>query len=69
VKYSELTRKLRRLGLHVESERKGSHQFWVWPEHQITLLVAYHATRDIPPGTFRAILRTLRITEDDLNKA
>ena len=69
MKYSELTRKLRRLGLHLESQRKGSHQLWVWPEREITLLVAYHATRDVPPGTFRAILRTLHISEDELNRA
>jgi len=69
LKYSELTRKLRRLGLHIEDQGKGSHQLWVWPERDIHVVVAYHATRDIPPGTFQAILKTLGISQRELNDA
>ena len=69
MRYSELTRRLRRLGVEYYGPAKGSHEVWIWEEKQLRVNVPHHATREIPPGTLRAILRQLGITEDDLRNA
>ncbi len=69
MRYAELTRKLRRLGLEYARPSKGSHELWVWPERKLSVFIPHHASREIPPGTLHAILTRLGLTEDDLRNA
>ena len=67
--FAELTRKLRRLGIEFRRQAKGSHEIWWDPKTGRRTLINNHAGREIPPGTLRAILKDLALTEDDLRDA
>jgi predicted RNA binding protein YcfA (HicA-like mRNA interferase family) len=64
--YGELTRRLRRLGIRLYRQGKGSHETWWDPEKKLFTIIQHHQGREIPNGTLRAILRDLQLTEDDL---
>lgn len=62
---NELLRKLKKLGAKIDrSHGKGSHAR-VTLNGQVTYL-PMHSKRDIPIGTFRAILKQLKLKPDDL---
>jgi predicted RNA binding protein YcfA (HicA-like mRNA interferase family) len=69
LRYGELVRKLRRLGFRYYGHAKGSHELWWLPKTERRTVITRHATREIPPGTLRSILRDLELTEEDLRNA
>jgi predicted RNA binding protein YcfA (HicA-like mRNA interferase family) len=61
----EVTRALERAGFYIERS-SGSHHLLVHrtdPRRRTT--VAYHASKDIPRGTLRNILRQAQLTTDE----
>lgn len=65
MKAHELIRKLKALGARVDaSHGKGSHVA-VRLGGRVTF-VPVHGKRELPPGTFRAILRQLGLRPDEL---
>lgn len=65
----ELIRALQRIGFYVH-RKKGSHRFLYHREDRSRLaIVAVHKGETIPPGTLTAILRTAKITLDELKNS
>jgi len=62
--YSELTRKLKKLGCEFRRRAKGGHEIWWHPERKLR-----HGRKDIPKGTLNSILKDLGFTMEDLRKA
>ena len=57
IKYSELERMLQDAGCTVLREGK-SHTIWYSPKTEKTFTVGRHKTQDVPPGTYKSILRS-----------
>jgi predicted RNA binding protein YcfA (HicA-like mRNA interferase family) len=68
VRYAELARKLRRLGLEVYRQGKGGHEFWWWPETNKRTSIPRHPRREIATGTLSKILKDLGLTRSDLDR-
>ena len=68
MRYSELRRKLRKLGCEPLRQAGGSHEIWWLPGTDLRTVVPSHASQEIPTGTLRAILKDLGFTLDDLNR-
>ena len=66
--YTELTRKLRALGCEFKRQSKGSHEIWYNPRVNRSASVPHHSG-DIPEGTLRSILRELRISRVEIERA
>ena len=66
MKYGELTRKLRHLGVEFRRQARGSHEIWWDPEKRLYTRIPNHASDDIKKGTFARILKDLDLIEDDL---
>jgi predicted RNA binding protein YcfA (HicA-like mRNA interferase family) len=64
--YSELTRKLRRLGIELRRQAKGSHEIWWDPKKQLYTSIPNHGRREIKKGTLAKILKDLDLTDEDL---
>ncbi|UCH95664.1 MAG: type II toxin-antitoxin system HicA family toxin [Candidatus Aminicenantes bacterium] len=60
MKYSEITRKLRKLGCEEIPRRgKGSHRKWVNNEAGRGTIIPYHASKDLKTKTVKAIVSQL----------
>jgi predicted RNA binding protein YcfA (HicA-like mRNA interferase family) len=59
--YSELTRKLRRLGCYPTRFGAGSHEIRRNPETGRQTAIPYHLSNDIGPGLLSRILRHLGV--------
>ncbi len=66
MRYGELTRKLRRLGIEFRRQARGSHEIWWDPKRKLYTLIPNHPGHDIKKGTLASILRDLGLTEEDL---
>jgi predicted RNA binding protein YcfA (HicA-like mRNA interferase family) len=66
VRYSELTRKLRRLGIEFRRQARGSHEVWWDPRRELYTLIPYHRSREIKKKTLATILKDLGLKEEDL---
>ena len=66
MRYGELVRKLRRLGVEFYRQGKGSHEVWWWPEKRLKTTIPRHPTREIAPKTLASILRGLGLKQEDL---
>ena len=66
MRYSELTRKLRRLGIEFRRQARGSHEVWWDPRRKLYTLIPYHRSREIKKKTLATILRDLGLKEEDL---
>lgn len=66
MKYSELTKKLRRLGAELYRQGKGSHEVWWLLASGKRTTIPNHGSRELRASTLREILRDLDLTEDDL---
>ncbi|MBI4331400.1 MAG: type II toxin-antitoxin system HicA family toxin [Chloroflexi bacterium] len=64
--YSELTRKLKKLGCEFRRQAKGDHEIWWRPERKLYTSIPHHTNKEIATGTLNAILRDLGITMKDL---
>ena len=69
MRYGELVRKIRRLGFRRYRQAKGSHELWWFPGTERRAAIPRHQSREIAPGTLKAILKELGLTEDDLRNA
>ena len=67
--YRELTLKPRRLGCEFDRRAKGDHEIWIRiPNHARTTIPNWRS-RDLKPGTVRAILRDLGISRNEFEDA
>jgi predicted RNA binding protein YcfA (HicA-like mRNA interferase family) len=69
MKYSELTRKLRRLGCSQTRFGAGSHELWRNAATHMQTPIPYHAAKDIGPGLLSRILRQLGIDRRSFDEA
>lgn len=61
--YSEVIRKLKKLGFEFDRQAKGSHEIWWNPSTRARTTIPNHPG-DIPEGTLRAILRSAGVTTE-----
>ena len=66
MRYSELTRKLRRLGIEFRRQARGSHEIWWDPPRKLYTIIPNHPGKEISKGTLASILRDLGLKEEDL---
>ena len=66
MKYSELTRKLRRRGIEFRRQAKGSHEIWWDPRRKLYTRISRHPNQEIKKGTLAQILSDLGLREEDL---
>jgi predicted RNA binding protein YcfA (HicA-like mRNA interferase family) len=69
VTYRELTRKLRRLGCEFDRQARGDHEVWINPVTRGRTTIQNWGSRDLPPGTLRAIVRDLNIDPQEFQNA
>ena len=69
MRYSELTRKLRRLGIEFRRQARGSHEVWWDPRRKLYTLIPNHPGREIKKKTLATILRDLGLKEEDLENS
>jgi predicted RNA binding protein YcfA (HicA-like mRNA interferase family) len=61
--YSEIMRRLKRLGFEFDRQAKGSHEIWRNPKTRTRTTIPNHPG-DMPEGTLRAILRVAGVAPD-----
>ena len=66
--YSDIVRKLKRLGFEFDRQAKGSHEIWWNPGTRARTTIPNHPG-DLPEGTLRAILREAGIDPEDFLSA
>ncbi|OFV98241.1 MAG: hypothetical protein A3H28_15150 [Acidobacteria bacterium RIFCSPLOWO2_02_FULL_61_28] len=66
--YTELTRKLRALGCEFMRPSRGSHEIWHNPRVNKSAAIPHHSG-DIPKGTLHVILKQLKISREQIEKA
>ena len=64
---ASVERVLRKLGW-TSANPRHPHAVWFSPDRQRTTCVSGHKGRDVPYGTFRAVLKDIGITEKQFNK-
>ena len=65
MRYRELSKRLRELGCEIERQGRGSHTVWRNPETGTRAVIADWGSKDIPPGTVRAIIRQLGLRREE----
>jgi predicted RNA binding protein YcfA (HicA-like mRNA interferase family) len=68
MRYRELAKRLRRLGCREVRKGKGSHRVCHNPETGQLATVPDWGSRDLAPGTVRAVIRELRISRTDFGE-
>lgn len=63
-RYTEIVKRLRRMGFVFDRQAKGSHEIWWNPETRRRTTIPNHPG-DIPEGTVRAILRGAGVTPEE----
>jgi predicted RNA binding protein YcfA (HicA-like mRNA interferase family) len=66
LRYTELVRKLRRVGVEFYRQGKGSHEVWWDPVTGRRAMIPNHPGQEIKKKTLAAIMRDLGLTEEDL---
>ncbi|MDE0030938.1 MAG: type II toxin-antitoxin system HicA family toxin [Deltaproteobacteria bacterium] len=69
MRYGELTRKLRRLGCHLDRRARGDHEIWIRSSNGRRTTIPNWGSHELKTGTVRAILRDLGITLQDFDRA
>jgi predicted RNA binding protein YcfA (HicA-like mRNA interferase family) len=64
MKYRDLARRLRELGCEEVGPAKGSHRKWHRPANGKVTVAPDWGSKDLAPGTVRAIIRELGISRD-----
>jgi predicted RNA binding protein YcfA (HicA-like mRNA interferase family) len=67
--YRELARKLRRLDCELDRQARGSHEIWIRRSTRRRTTIPNWGSRDLRPGTVRAILRDLGIAREEFERA
>jgi predicted RNA binding protein YcfA (HicA-like mRNA interferase family) len=62
MRYGDVAKRLRKLGCHVMRAGKGSHRIWHNPATGKVAAVPDWGSKDLAPGTVRAIIRELGIS-------
>jgi predicted RNA binding protein YcfA (HicA-like mRNA interferase family) len=68
MRYSELHRKLKRLGYERLRQAGGSHEIWWLPGTDLRTVIPNHPSKEVLPGILRAILKDLGLKPDDLTR-
>jgi len=68
MKYSELTRKLLRLGCVMTRYGAGSHEIWRNPATGKQAPIPYHRSKEINPALLSRILRELGVDRRDFDQ-
>jgi len=68
MRYGELTRKLRRLGVVFRRQAGGSHEIWHNPSNKRYTVIPHHGNRDIRKGTLGKIVKDLGLAREDLDR-
>jgi predicted RNA binding protein YcfA (HicA-like mRNA interferase family) len=66
LRYVELVRKLRRVGVEFYRQGKGSHEVWWDPATGRRATIPNHPGQEIKRRTLATILKDLGLSEDDL---
>ena len=69
LRYSELTRKLHRLGYVLDRRARGDHEIWIRPSTGGRTTIPNWGARELKTGTVRAILRDLGVTRQEFDRA
>jgi predicted RNA binding protein YcfA (HicA-like mRNA interferase family) len=62
LKYSELTRRLQKLGVRRLAQGR-QHEVWGRIDLQVTAMIPRHPTREVPAGMLARILKDLQIDQ------
>jgi mRNA interferase HicA len=65
MRYRELTKKLQELGCRELRAGKGSHRVWYNPATNQETVINDWGSKDLKPGTVRAIIRQLGISREE----
>jgi len=65
MRYRELAKRLRDLGCEEVGVAKGSHRKWHNPVNSKITVAPDWGSKDLAPGTVRAIIRELGISRED----
>ena len=68
MKYGELTKKFRRLGIEFRRQARGSHEIWWDPKRKLYTVIPNHPGKEIKRKTLAGILRDFGLKEDDLGR-
>lgn len=68
MRYSELRRKLKKIGCEPLRQAGGSHEIWWRPGTDLRTVIPNHPSKKVPTGTLRAILKDLGLTPEDLQR-
>ena len=68
MKYGELTKKLRRLGIEFRRQARGSHEIWWDPKRKLYTVIPNHPGKENKRKTLAGILRDFGLKEDDLGR-
>lgn len=63
--YREVSKRLRELGCEELAKGKGSHRKWHNPANHKVTTVPDWGSKDLVPGTVRAVIRELGLTRKD----
>lgn len=62
MRYRDLTRWLKKLGCKELQSGKGSHRIWHNPATDLVITIPDWGSKDLAPGTVRAVIRELGIS-------
>jgi predicted RNA binding protein YcfA (HicA-like mRNA interferase family) len=65
MRYREISKRLKKLGCRQLRQGKGSHRIWLNPETKQIASVPDWGSKDLAPGTVRAIIRELGISRKE----
>lgn len=68
MRYRELAKRLRKLGCEELRQGRGSHRVWHNPASGSVTAIPDWGSRDLVPGTVRAIIRELGISRSEFGK-
>jgi mRNA interferase HicA len=68
MRYRDIAKRLKKLGCRELRPGKGSHRIWINPETGQVTTVPDWGSKDLAPGTVRAIIRELGIDRKDFGK-
>ena len=68
MRYKEVAKRLEKSGCYQLRQGKGSHQIWLNPATNQLAFVPDWGTKDLAPGTVRAIIRELGISRKEFGK-
>ena len=68
MRYRDVAKRLKKLGCRELRQGKGSHRIWYNPETNQVTSVPDWGSKDLAPGTVRAIIRELEISRKDFGE-